>query len=669
MTVLLATADLATTAPTLSSAHTVTPTDRPQAPKLTRTLSGVVVNQNQTRTGSLDIGASFIYQKFLLPHDYPRGTEQAIPDLTGIQVCVNVTEGLAKQAALDYRIEYKVPHYGWVTLTNGVAVGVSKDSNEIWFNIFFPPENVERRWDLLWRFGIKSRVTGGPVNQEVTYTDDKQHILIDNAIVDLSDLSPAPLDEGQTYPFVLNDVPSMVEVESGSGKLFYSAQQGIEKVWATAPNPLANQGCKATGSDGITPLNLGGQEVSLLFRVLSATADSGRDFLGNKYRSIIVRSDQNFVDHMKIPPGQGTTDYWLSKPNPTRFAIESLYFDVRSQTAFGKLPSTVEKIMVDPLTPGVWFNLYWTDAQNPGTDEDTWDHLLWTPVRRQFQMKARTVYELPRPIVANFIKLEFTLLQGRYYSPSKVLTKMEFKRFPKWVVDYFHHRIEAEQANTSGNSTTITYDAHDLLYNIYDDTSDPPVAAETVGETSDTDNRNQFIESIDTSQADASMLGKINLTSLPFLDPPFAQGKNGDILQDQGFTTDRSDYSTEQNLRPGFDPQDEVPAEVIDDLKAEKFGPAMQFYQRARHYYKKSVAPYSHSRAFFAGVKKVAILREELGIIQDTSQYRWVMSDNMNIEQNDIDLTSEGGETFAGVRPGQLYLDNNLFLDDNLFLG
>src|SRR6202035_2702344 len=84
----------------------------------------------------------------------------------------------------------------------------------------------------------------------------------------------------------------------------------------------------------------------------------------------------------------------------------------------------VDSVLIDPITSGVAFNIYYSndltgsnlkEGEEP-TIED-WEKKLWTHVPQTYVTSGKTTYALPEPITAKFIKLEFSHLQAKPYTP------------------------------------------------------------------------------------------------------------------------------------------------------------------------------------------------------------------------------------------------------------
>ena len=238
--------------------------------------SGIVLNQNQKpalATDYISISDGLMrYQEVFLPDDYTRGegASRIIPPLSGWQILVGIDPDAQTTAQLKWTAEYRIFGVGWVTLASGTTTGVHSEGDQVWMDL--------------------------------------------------------PFDK----PVDLND--TIIENRFRFG---FQNLGGINKVWFSNPNPLALKGfAKLVAADGSTAIQSEGNDVSILFRVLSLIADDGTDFLGNPFRSA-VRS--NVSGNTSIA-GEANNIY-VSEPAPSRFAVKSLYYDVRAPAPkrYGKI--------------------------------------------------------------------------------------------------------------------------------------------------------------------------------------------------------------------------------------------------------------------------------------------------------------------------------------------
>ena len=155
--------------------------------------------------------------------------------------------------------------------------------------------------------------------------------------------------------------------------------------------------------------------------------NKGVDILGNSYETSLKEySPERSYD------GSVNT-YWQSQINPSRFGVESLYFDISNE----ENPSFIDEIYLDPFTPECLMHIYWSNEGDPSTNNEDWDNKLWTPVPRHYLLKRGNV-KLHETIRARYIKLEFTKLVP---TPSRlpnspVDLEVTYKMFPSWVESY-----------------------------------------------------------------------------------------------------------------------------------------------------------------------------------------------------------------------------------------
>lgn len=717
-------------------------------------LSGVVINQNQKIASSSDsvsiLDSTWRYQDFFLPSDYIRGTnasEQIIPNLTGFQILVGVTD--AETAYFDWVLEYKAQGFTWTEITSGSFSGAHATGDKVWVDFL---------------------------------VEEDQYVEISNALV--------------TERFRIG--------------IKGSATSGINKIWLSTPNPqsFANKSARAYTGGG--PIQIGGADSSFCFRVLGLTADEGIDFLGNKYRSAVIISDPDNVNTLH---GDVYDKIWMSKPNPSRFAVENLYFDI--QTSDG-LESVIDNVLVDPVTPGIWFSVYyssdlaqpyqktsssrpvspnsefdlnvnyWDSYVDPGgtitvftqvtddpyayarvaattvpddgsiainteelisvqpgdtvnlegrvnsvitfsgfeesigvewfdadltslsqefatpstsgdgnfhtynlttvappaavamrlwarcvnrsgsartinlyvdylrasvtgesvTMEGDWDDKLWTRVPKLFHATKRDHHKLPNPISAKFIKIEFTHLQAQHYATGNFAAPINYKKHPKWVLDYFLTQLATQNASNtliSGNQSII-FDAYDLAYNYYlDDIKQEPDAPVEL-DPNFTDNLDSFLRdrSSYSDQMDPIMSSKIQTVLTPYINHPVQRGNQDSLLTNMARAASNNnlpvDYPVEYTSTGLF-------PDVIElrnsQVVFENQYPVMFFYLTCRHRYRELSAPLSHDRAYFAGVREIAFTRDNYSIPHDDNQYTEVGADFTNAEFNDF--TSDNG--------------------------
>lgn len=627
--------------------------------KLAAKYSGIVVNQNQV-VGDPDndyaLGPNGSYrQEFFLPSDYRRGTESGelrYPDLSGIQLLVEVTIGSAPQAAFSYDLEYQVFGLGWVPVTSGVAIGAPTDGTT-WLTGYFeePVEIDQTKATARWRINFECSPYSGTKDLPVEYENGVAVVFGNRVVADLEPYEP--------WPFEFAGIPSFLYHDPSNDQVYFSYQQGVQKFWFAYPNPLELP-FGAKGEDALgAPLTSKPGDVSFCFRVLALAADDGVDFLGNQYRSVVSR---NVADNISTALGADRDSFWLSKPNPSKFAVENLYFDVRDNLGAARV---VDRVLVDPITPGAYFSVYYSaedsgfDAIYPSSDslpsfeflpydqtesaktsESQWESKLWTRVPQTYRMERRETHVLPEPIKAKFLKIEFSHLQARHYAPGNFQQSIRYKKHPKWVLDYFLARVQVNASNPFlSERVAVIYDALDLAYNYYlDDLGQEPSASVDVNNTVLTQVVNFLHDRTDSSdRIDPTTLDKISLLLDTYRQHPALRGVPQTLLGDYARQTvdSNSDYSVEASAPTPIASPD-VSSLNRDRVVIEQNYPIMFFYLTCRHAYREVEAKFTHDRAYFAGVRELAFLRDNYMTAFDTSTYIEPAADTLNVERNEF---------------------------------
>jgi len=414
----------------------------------------------------------------------------------------------------------------------------------------------------------------------------------------------------------------------------------------------------------------------ITYRVLASVADNGVDFLSNSYRSVVVNKTVDSV----TTQGQNS-NYWMSKPNPSEFGVESLYFEV------GGNPIVIDSVYLDPVTPNVYFHVYYsndnlsgftmTDLYNLGSigdksgspingwaddytmnqllghvdSDDDWDNLMWTPVRQTFKATKKQNYVFPEPIFAKYIKVEFSHLQARNYSGGLFHKPIKYKKHPKWILDYFMVFYNAKRNKTYdaiiGQEVSITYDALDLAYNYYkDDIFISSNGIDTVGLA----NYNaQYATNILTNVSDynnlsGDILNQIKLSFQNFESDPVIQSDKSTVIGKIASSRAASDinrYAVENSLSAKVDTSI-VSTLDREPLILEKNFPVMHFYLTCRHGYREALAKFEQNKAYFVGINEIAFQRDLHQVPYDAQLYIESTGDDQNVAVNDFDTTSNG---------------------------
>jgi hypothetical protein len=404
---------------------------------------------------------------------------------------------------------------------------------------------------------------------------------------------------------------------------------GISALFYVAPNPLASFNvCAYANSDGTGIFTDDGNEVSMNFRVSALSADSGTDILGNQFRAVVIPKAVEAVNPVDGDPNI----QWMSRPNPSKFAIEALYADMSQDGE----PVVVDSILLDPITPNMTFNVYYSSDGDPAIDASDWDSKLWTRVPMVYTARKRDTYYLPRPATAKFFKIEMTNLQSQQYR-TKVVQPVQYQRFPSWVLTYFLAQYEASRISEDYLISPATNVVFDLLDYAYSYTLDGIDTGPELPVSIQVQQQLEFQEQLtqDLSQVDQTTLQNISTALLPFsLQPTDLSNNNsllGQIASQATAALSTLQAYPQERIRPSYIPlAPYTSSRLRDPLMQQKQQPDMYFFATCRHTYRKATAKFTNDRAYFAGVRELAFLRDNYNIPRDTPVYWEVFGDGFN---------------------------------------
>lgn len=299
----------------------------------------------------------------------------------------------------------------------------------------------------------------------------------------------------------------------------------------------------------------------------------------------------------------------------------------------------IDNVLVDPVTPGIFFSIYYSSEGDRPDNEDDWENKLWTKVPGTYRAVKRESYKLPAPITTKYVKIEFTHLQAQSYNPGDFAKPVAYKKHPKWVLDYFLAQLAAQQQLTNPlafGRVAVVYDALNLAYNYYlDDLKQEPDLPVEV-DPSYTDTVQDFLnQSGDASDVvDSTVLDQINLTLDSYKNLPGVFAKNTTILGNvtQASIPNQQDYSVEASTTPRVDITTLRNPDVVQDNDF----PVMYFYLTCRHKYREVIAPFSHDRAYFVSIREIAFTRDNYAVATDNDRYVEPTGDTLNMERNDF---------------------------------
>lgn len=392
---------------------------------------------------------------------------------------------------------------------------------------------------------------------------------------------------------------------------------------------------RVTIESGVNPGDLAGDPSRCLtMRVWADVADSGRDVLGNEYRYGTHYDD---ADRLLDEDSPG----WMSAPQPSPEAVEALYFDVRDTSDQVVKLSVVDVIKIAPRTPGVRMHVYYNKDGLKGRAPETrdeWDRLVWTPVNEVYTLRKENAIELPSPIKAAFIKLEFTALRPM---PFKVPAfpeprSVEYQRHPTWVEEQFTNAQVREVVEDwfVSNAKTVQWQMLRTL-------RDPILEFQY--------KQREFMASLargDVISAKAINAGIVDPASRSFVDPATASKIR--LGMDRSFgslqTTLRTDDLLGRAVVNRYDPRNSALASEstfrnqrrttpytssvggrITESFSQLANTPMWFNRRCRHIYRTDRGKFNR-KAYYVGIKSVEFSRNDYTIEHDDA----IIEDNLN---------------------------------------
>lgn len=619
-------------------------------------LSGIEINQGLYNSSQSLTGAT---QEFYLPSNYTRANAD-IPDVTGFQIFVDYNDDAVN---LQYFFDYYKPTVGWINLRSGKFTSEQSEVSEIgepstnWYTIRFNPVSINSNW-LSYKFRLRVKSTSGftkiyyqnpsPItNARVLQYDGVNSIISSittTTVTTTSGLTSATLSTqsgllaNTTYRILSSSIPADKNITFSTG--------------ATPSTAITlSSGSDVTDGSNVACV-IAPVDSSLAFRLLTLSADSGIDFLGNEYRSFVHKKS---VDNVN----QKDASYWLSKPNPSKFAIENIYFNISKNNT----PVSIDSVLLDPITPNVYFNVYYSNDNAPGYDDESWENLLWTRIPKIFKATKKDVYAFPENISAKYMKIEFSHLQAKYYAPGAFQRPILYKKHPQWVFDYFIADYASQNNKTydpfiQGN-ITIDYDLLDLGFNYYKgdiiQTANGPIELTNLTQNSDTllNLLTNHSEGANLSSLDLTTLNQIKTAFSRFTVHPSAFSNSTTSVDTASVQTSISTISAGmingksaplrnypiENIQLAVANTSQVSTLNREGLIFEKQFPVMFFYVQCRHGYREAWSRFEDDKAYFAGVKNVIFQRQNHAIENDEGVYAYGTGEfDLNVEYNDFVL-------------------------------
>jgi hypothetical protein len=291
----------------------------------------------------------------------------------------------------------------------------------------------------------------------------------------------------------------------------------------------------------------------------------------------------------------------------------------------------IDSMLIDPMTSGVGMNVYYTNDLTGSEGEgepsiEDWEQKLWTRVPQTYTTSGKTTIVLPAPIVAKFVKLEFTNLQPKPYTPGDYQRPTQYKLFPNWVSEVFLKLLSSP--NFVVGNVGVVFDKLELMYQYYkkdleQQPNSPMIKAAESGEAQDL--------------ADPQTLSLINQVINTYTQPPAAQAPQTLMGEAQkSASLKETNYPVEPNA--AFNGPANFPVSSLDrtNIVIDQGTPVMFFYVTCRHAYKEQTGLFAENKAYYAGIKQLAFLRESYTTVADGNLYIETGADDVNTDRNDF---------------------------------
>lgn len=391
--------------------------------------------------------------------------------------------------------------------------------------------------------------------------------------------------------------------------------------------------------------------------------DIGVDILGNSYRTVV--EPERYGASKLIDDSIST--FWQSQANPSKFAVESIYFDISDGDGN---PQTIDEIYIDPITAGCIMHIYWSNDEplSPPPFQDIEDWRLWEPIPRHYVL-TKGYHSLKQSVTAKYIKIEFTkLLPTPYRALELPFKPTRYKTHPSWVQEYISKSsfVNSEDASLTGD-TVIELDYVKLgIFNPeftrFDE--ETQINIEEYLTSTDGFNRNfedyrSWINRPKESNTVARVQKELGIQIHSNLfGEDIAETLNLDFFVNR--------FISGMDNEGVFIPETPLVEKQLLDLASrndrmealdQKNYPDMWFPRTARHAYRILDAERASDIAYNVAVREVAFYRVDQNFTFDTKFYSDRLSDNVNIEDLSFvraDWRLIVSDTFLGEGTGSL---------------
>jgi hypothetical protein len=309
-----------------------------------------------------------------------------------------------------------------------------------------------------------------------------------------------------------------------------------------------------------------------------------------------------------------------------------LYFDIRKfdEDAGTFAPSIIDAIRVNPSVTGPYMHVYFSNESANGAAPkriEEWENILWTPVPQTYVLDKNHTYDLPRPIRASWVCLEFTNLQPMPYALPQIprLPAVTYKQHPSWAQALIaeHGSFSGAPATLDGSSFAPTTQVVKFNpFDLYKTVSEFVINNRIVQDTEVQDNT-PFAKKLQGNQIDPTTLAQIYFNTSRMFTKNLATetgngGSFGQYVADRA-SRNGTNYPSEFVLSSTPPAVQNVstndPSRHTDAFTNIALEP-VYFDRVARHDYQHIKATFN-KKAFFCGVTDVQFFRKDYTIERD----------------------------------------------------
>lgn len=389
--------------------------------------------------------------------------------------------------------------------------------------------------------------------------------------------------------------------------------------------------------------------------------DEGVDVLGNSFRTTaIVYEPDNVKD-------DNTTTFWQSQPNPTRHAVEALYFDLRIGDQIGTMGylgtqfmdeldgrsmtdmalyhtdgQVIDEIYVDPITYGPDMHFYYSLD-----DTSDWDDKLWVPIPRNYVCR-KGFHALPLPTYVKYFKIEFSNLSASPYQAVEYpdFPPAEYRKYPTWVQDYFTqvYFFKPIEPNITEIVSTIQIDPTSFGFRRVKDAMVSTYEYEREEQIRETDPEvKTFIENVLAGQ-ETNLRDEIE-SQVRFRSPVMWQADLVAQLDPTRSLSRVAQAPREGFIDTGWNAELGLPIfptpvqQSVADLSEaviEKQRPIMWFPRRCRHQYQIVRAVFDRKIAYFVAIREISFHRRAYTSVADDPVYIETLDDESHVLSTDF---------------------------------